>query len=95
MDINLTRTPYAHEYLQSQFDILAATAFSSPWSTKLLTAAAVLPAESNIQRGHPYLQTTQREGERRNRGRAMGKKKKYGKRGVNEKVRQGGRKKIL
>lgn len=69
MNISLIPTPHADEYLQSQFDILAAPAFSPLWNAKLLTAAAaVLPAESNIQRGHPYLQTTQREREKRNGG---------------------------
>lgn len=39
-----------------QFYIFAAPVISILRDTQLLTAAAVLPAESNIQRGHPYLQ---------------------------------------
>lgn len=42
MNITLIPTPHADEYLQSQFDILAAPAFSPLWNAKLLTAAAAV-----------------------------------------------------
>lgn len=66
MNISLIPTPHADEYLQSQFDILAAPAFSPLWNAKLLTAAAaVLPAESNIQRGHLSPNHTERKKEKK------------------------------
>lgn len=67
-EYQLIPTPHADEYLQSQFDILAAPAFSPLWNAKLLTAAAaVLPAESNIQRGHLSPNHTERKREKKRR----------------------------
>ena len=57
---------------QSQFDIFAVPVISPLRNTEVLTAAAAaLPAESNIQRGHPYLQP-QKEGRRNRDGREGG-----------------------
>lgn len=61
MNISLIPTPHADEYLQSQFDILAAPAFSPLWNAKLLTAAAAVLQLSQTSREDTYLQTTQRE----------------------------------